>query len=212
MAIWESNYVSAVHYWYPPPPFIVIKRAVFPNSWLVSQKFHFLSRSFVRRLFAEFCSNDICIRLNYKMSNFDLDEIKMVDNHISELEILRNLVNEENGEDPIQILNVGEVIRRHQIWIQKMPRVVPHYGMIFNTSFLNIYIHHACKTRTKNRDFQAVGDKNSVNFYTTADSVPYFICIVNIFTILCVKLQHAKFFKCTHFFAHTESKNLSYQL
>ncbi|OXU26129.1 hypothetical protein TSAR_000750 [Trichomalopsis sarcophagae] len=66
------------------------------------------------------------------MANFDLSEIKIVDDHTSELEMLRNLVNEKDDENTVHLLNVGEIIRKHQLWVQKMPRVVPYYAVKCN--------------------------------------------------------------------------------
>lgn len=66
------------------------------------------------------------------MTELNLDEVKIVDDNLSEFEILRKLIEGNDGEHPIHMLDVGEIVRKHQLWIEKMPRVVPYYGiMIF---------------------------------------------------------------------------------
>lgn len=43
---------------------------------------------------------------------------------------LTTLINKvaEVDDDSILICNLSDVIRKHENWIAKMPRVIPHYG------------------------------------------------------------------------------------
>ena len=58
----------------------------------------------------------------------DFDEIRIFDDKYNDFEIMKKIINLENQEDAFQILNVADVIRKHRLWVQRIPRVVPHYG------------------------------------------------------------------------------------
>lgn len=64
-----------------------------------------------------------------KMVEFNLDEVRIVDDNLSELEILKEVIDGKDGEEPIHMLDVGDIVRKHHLWIEKMPRVVPYYGI-----------------------------------------------------------------------------------
>lgn len=37
-----------------------------------------------------------------------------------------------NQDEPFYVFNIGDIVKKHQIWIEKMPRVVPHYAVKCN--------------------------------------------------------------------------------
>lgn len=51
---------------------------------------------------------------------------------------IMNIINEitafgtTNQEDPFYVFNIGDIVKKHQTWIEKMPRVVPHYAVKCN--------------------------------------------------------------------------------
>lgn len=51
---------------------------------------------------------------------------------------IMNIINEitafgtTNQDDPFYVFNIGDIVKKHQTWIEKMPRVVPHYAVKCN--------------------------------------------------------------------------------
>lgn len=37
-----------------------------------------------------------------------------------------------NQDEPFYVFNIGDIVKKHQIWIEQMPRVVPHYAVKCN--------------------------------------------------------------------------------
>lgn len=70
------------------------------------------------------------------MSAFD---INVFDDNVDDMDIIRNITNTKNCEDAFYIADIGSVIERHRKWINKMPRVIPHYGTFVVTLFIHLY-------------------------------------------------------------------------
>lgn len=62
------------------------------------------------------------------------DRIHIMDNDINSSELINQLTlnGTINQEDPFYIFNIGDVIKKHQNWIEKMPRVAPYYAVKCN--------------------------------------------------------------------------------
>lgn len=60
--------------------------------------------------------------------NITFKEVKIFDDNVSELEMLKSVIDERGGDDPLHIVDLGDVLKKHQVWMQKLPRVTPHYG------------------------------------------------------------------------------------
>lgn len=73
-----------------------------------------------------------------KTQNLDCERIENYDWNVRGDESVKNIINEitENGtasqEDPFYVFNIGDIFRKHQIWIKQMPRVIPHYAVKCN--------------------------------------------------------------------------------
>lgn len=69
-----------------------------------------------------------------KLINDD-DRIQVIDS--DEIDI-KGIINDltaygtQHQDEPFYIFNLGDQIRKHQIWIEKMPRVIPHYAVKCN--------------------------------------------------------------------------------
>jgi len=63
---------------------------------------------------------------------YDFDEIRIFDDKLDDIEIMRRIIALENLEDPFHLLDVGDVVRKHRVWIDRIPRVVPHYAVKCN--------------------------------------------------------------------------------
>lgn len=62
------------------------------------------------------------------------ERIQILNDEVSTTEIINELTlnGTANQEDPFYIFNIGDVIRKHQNWIEKMPRVAPYYAVKCN--------------------------------------------------------------------------------
>ncbi|XP_014483707.1 PREDICTED: ornithine decarboxylase 2-like [Dinoponera quadriceps] len=61
------------------------------------------------------------------------DEINVFDDSIDEMDIIRNTINIQKPEEAFYIADIGGVIKKHFDWINKMPRVIPHYAIKCNS-------------------------------------------------------------------------------
>lgn len=97
------------------------------------------------------------------MSQFNFKEINIIDDSVDDMDIIRNIIEIEKSEDAFYIADIGDVIKRHHEWINKMPKVVPHYGMFMKLitffailcSFsFEIYLQkNQCRTHTRFSNF-----------------------------------------------------------
>lgn len=58
--------------------------------------------------------------------------VQIVDGPINVPAIIDQLTNELPTEEPFYVMNIDDIVRKHQTWIEKMPRVVPHYAVKCN--------------------------------------------------------------------------------
>lgn len=70
------------------------------------------------------------------------DEIKIVDDSADDINIIKNIIiNTEDQERAFYIADIGNVLRKHQEWITKMPKVIPYFGMYIFYSYILIIIY-----------------------------------------------------------------------
>ena len=64
------------------------------------------------------------------MAHSIFNEVKVFEDTDKETDIIKSIIKTEyhTEEEPFCILDVADVMRKHQNWIEKMPRIVPHYG------------------------------------------------------------------------------------
>lgn len=76
------------------------------------------------------------------MESLKFNEIKVVDDAIDDMDIIKNIINTGNRENAFYIADMGGIIKKHQEWITRMPKVTPHYGIDFKCVFvfLNIFV------------------------------------------------------------------------
>ncbi|KAM0735418.1 Ornithine decarboxylase [Formica fusca] len=68
------------------------------------------------------------------MSHFNFKEIKIIDDGVDDMDIIRDIIKIEKPEDAFYIADIGDVIKRHHEWISKMPKVIPHYAIKCNSN------------------------------------------------------------------------------
>lgn len=62
------------------------------------------------------------------MKQFTFDEIKIFDDSMGDMDIIRTII-KEGQKKGFYIADIGNVLRKHQDWITKLPRVIPHFGI-----------------------------------------------------------------------------------
>lgn len=62
------------------------------------------------------------------------DRIQVIEGELDVTKIINELTADgtTNQDDPFYVFNIGDIVKKHQIWIEKMPRVVPHYAVKCN--------------------------------------------------------------------------------
>lgn len=58
--------------------------------------------------------------------------VQIVDGPVDVPAIIDQLTGQMPFEEPFYVMDIDEIVRKHQAWIEKMPRVVPHYAVKCN--------------------------------------------------------------------------------
>ncbi|XP_077256425.1 ornithine decarboxylase 2-like [Temnothorax americanus] len=66
------------------------------------------------------------------MSPCDFNEIKVFDDPVDNMDVIKTIIDMENQEDGFYIVDIGDIINKHREWITKIPRVAPHYAVKCN--------------------------------------------------------------------------------
>ncbi|XP_035733463.1 ornithine decarboxylase 1-like [Vespa mandarinia] len=74
------------------------------------------------------------------MSSINVKEIHLYEDEIEENDIIKKIISTRDHEDTFYIFDFGVIIKKHQEWINKMPRVVPYYAIKCNTHSMVIKI------------------------------------------------------------------------
>lgn len=60
------------------------------------------------------------------------NDIKIFDDTMDDMDIIKTIISAESPERAIYIADIGKVIKKHQEWIAKIPRVIPHFAIKVN--------------------------------------------------------------------------------
>lgn len=62
------------------------------------------------------------------------DRIQVVEGEANVTSIINEITDcgTINQDEPFYVFNIGDIVKKHQIWIESMPRVVPHYAVKCN--------------------------------------------------------------------------------
>lgn len=66
------------------------------------------------------------------LSQNETELVQVVDGPVDVPAIIDQLTNELSTEEPFYVMDIDDIVRKHQAWIEKMPRVVPHYAVKCN--------------------------------------------------------------------------------
>lgn len=64
-----------------------------------------------------------------KVTNLD-ERIHVLDSASNVMTVIKDIALSGLQEEAFYVLDIGDVVRKHQIWKEKMPRVSPYYGKI----------------------------------------------------------------------------------
>lgn len=66
------------------------------------------------------------------MKDLVQENIQIVDDQVNVPAIINQLTDRLPTDEPFYVMDIGDIVRKHQNWIEKMPRVVPHYAVKCN--------------------------------------------------------------------------------
>lgn len=72
------------------------------------------------------------------MTQLTFNEIKIFDDTMDDMDIIRNIIT-EGQKKGFYIADIGNVLRKHQDWITKLPRVIPHFGILYFSFFVHLF-------------------------------------------------------------------------
>lgn len=64
-----------------------------------------------------------------KVTNLD-ERIHVLDSASNVTTVIKDIALSGMQEEAFYVLDIGDIVRKHQIWKEKMPRVSPYYGKI----------------------------------------------------------------------------------
>lgn len=68
-----------------------------------------------------------------KVSNLN-ERIHVLDSSSSVMSVVKDIVDSGLQEEAFYVLDVGDIVKKHQIWKEKLPRVEPYYAVKCNDS------------------------------------------------------------------------------
>ncbi|XP_076668582.1 ornithine decarboxylase 1-like [Andrena cerasifolii] len=66
------------------------------------------------------------------MSRLNFDNVELCEDTAKDIDIIKTIIDTKNDEEPFCILDVANMVQKHQDWIKKLPNVVPHYAIKCN--------------------------------------------------------------------------------
>ncbi|XP_011314499.1 ornithine decarboxylase 2 [Fopius arisanus] len=66
------------------------------------------------------------------MANFGLSGITVYDDDKTNFDIMKSIIEVDEQEEAFYLLDVEDVVRKHRGWLEKMPRVFPHFALKCN--------------------------------------------------------------------------------
>ena len=68
-----------------------------------------------------------------KLTNLD-ERIHVLDNTSNVMTVIRDIATSGVQEEAFYVLDIGDIVQKHQIWKEKLPRVDPYYAVKCNDS------------------------------------------------------------------------------
>lgn len=65
-----------------------------------------------------------------KVTNLD-ERIHVLDSESNVMTVIKDIAMSGLQEEAFYVLDIGDIVQKHQIWKEKLPRVEPYYGKPF---------------------------------------------------------------------------------
>ena len=62
------------------------------------------------------------------------ERVHIIDCHTDVWSVIQQITDSGTQEEAFYVCDIGDIIRKHKIWTSTMPRVEPHYGMLYKRS------------------------------------------------------------------------------
>lgn len=66
------------------------------------------------------------------MKIIEQSDFHIINEPLDAIDVIKKKSSLELEEEPLYVCNVSDIIEKHQIWKQQMPRVMPFYGKLPN--------------------------------------------------------------------------------
>lgn len=72
-----------------------------------------------------------------KVTNLD-ERIHVLDSESNVMTVIKDIATSGLQDEAFYVLDIGDIVQKHQIWKEKLPRVEPYYGksLIFRVCFI----------------------------------------------------------------------------
>lgn len=67
--------------------------------------------------------------INMKVTNLD-ERIHVLDSESNVTTVIKNIAMSGLQEEAFYVLDIGDIVQKHEIWKEKLPRVKPYYGKL----------------------------------------------------------------------------------
>lgn len=101
-----------------------------------------------------------------KVTNLD-DRIHVLDSASNVMTVIRDIAMSGLQEEAFYVLDIGDIVRKHQIWKEKLPRVSPYYAVKCNDNLMVLEVLAAlgigfdCASKTEINKVMSLGVDSS---------------------------------------------------
>lgn len=74
-----------------------------------------------------------------KVTNLD-ERIHVLDSESNVMTVIKNIALSGLQEEAFYVLDIGDIVQKHQIWKEKLPRVDPYYAVKCNDNLIVIEV------------------------------------------------------------------------
>lgn len=75
-----------------------------------------------------------------KVTNLD-ERIHVLDTESNVMTVIKDIAMSGLQEEAFYVLDIGDIVQKHQIWKEKLPRVEPYYGKSLTLEFISCMIY-----------------------------------------------------------------------
>ncbi|XP_043462286.1 antizyme inhibitor 2-like [Leptopilina heterotoma] len=72
------------------------------------------------------------------MNCLQVTNVEIVDDFMNDEDIIKKITKTQTDEDSFFVLDVGDLIRKHKIWLKEFPRITPHFAVKSNSNSMVI--------------------------------------------------------------------------